>query len=113
VSAAFKEQISQDFLLARLIETEAQLKEAIDLLSSRLHEIAAERSKPPKTLTVDEVAAFLHVEPKTIRHWTGKGKIPFRRANSSIFFLLDELLEWTKPGSIAGPARGPRSGRKP
>lgn len=48
-------------------------------------------------LEVDEAAALLRVKPKTIRDWVSQDKIPFRKANGHVLFLLSELLTWTLP----------------
>jgi excisionase family DNA binding protein len=48
-------------------------------------------------LEVDEAAALLRVEPKTIRAWVSQDRIPYRKANGRVLFLLHELLTWTLP----------------
>jgi excisionase family DNA binding protein len=48
-------------------------------------------------LDVDEVAALLRVESKTIRSWVSANKIPYRKANGKVIFLLSEILLWTLP----------------
>jgi Helix-turn-helix domain len=48
-------------------------------------------------LEVDEAAEMLRVEPRTIRSWVYQDRIPYRRANGKLIFLLSELLEWTLP----------------
>lgn len=48
-------------------------------------------------LDVDEAAALLRVEPKTIRAWVSQDRIPHRKANGKVIFLLAELLLWTLP----------------
>jgi len=91
------ERVEHDFLLSRLIEQQAQLRESIDTLA-RLLESLGKQGLPqsmPKTLTVKEVADLIHVEPGTVRNWMSARKIPFHRANGAVFFLLEELLEWT------------------
>lgn len=49
----------------------------------------------PKFLTVEEVADFLRVSPRSIYDWVSQGVIPFRKAGRRTIFLLDEILEWT------------------
>ena len=48
-------------------------------------------------LEVDEAAELLRVEPKTIRAWVSQEKIPYRKANSHVIFMLAELIQWTLP----------------
>lgn len=50
-------------------------------------------------LDVDEVAALLRVESKTIRSWVSANKIPYRKANGKVIFLLSEVLLWTLPAN--------------
>ena len=48
-------------------------------------------------LEVDEAAELLRVEPKTIRSWVSQERIPYRKANGRVIFMLAELLQWTLP----------------
>jgi excisionase family DNA binding protein len=48
-------------------------------------------------LEVEEAAELLRVEPKTIRAWVSQEKIPYRKANGRVIFMLAELLAWTLP----------------
>ena len=48
-------------------------------------------------LETDEAAELLRVEPKTIRAWVSQEKIPYRKANGRVIFMLAELLQWTIP----------------
>lgn len=48
-------------------------------------------------LDVEEAAALLRVEPKTIRAWVSQERVPHRKANGKVIFLLAELLLWTLP----------------
>jgi excisionase family DNA binding protein len=48
-------------------------------------------------LEVEEVAELLRVEVKTIRAWVSQNRIPYRKANGKVVFLLAELLLWTLP----------------
>jgi excisionase family DNA binding protein len=48
-------------------------------------------------LEVEEAAELLRVKKKTIQEWVSQDKIPFRRANGRVIFLLSELLNWTLP----------------
>ena len=48
-------------------------------------------------LDVDEAALLLRVEPKTIRAWVSQNRIPHRKTNGKVLFLLAELLLWALP----------------
>lgn len=48
-------------------------------------------------LEVEEAAELLRVEPKTIRAWVSQEKVPYRKANGRVIFMLAELLAWTLP----------------
>jgi excisionase family DNA binding protein len=48
-------------------------------------------------LEVEEAAELLRVEPKTIRAWVSQDRIPYRKANGRVIFMLAELLLWTLP----------------
>jgi hypothetical protein len=48
-------------------------------------------------LGVKETALLLRVKEKTIREWVSQDKIPYRKANGKVLFLLIEILEWTLP----------------
>lgn len=43
------------------------------------------------------ITAANRVEVKTIRSWVSAEKIPYRKANGRVLFLLSELLAWTLP----------------
>jgi excisionase family DNA binding protein len=58
-------------------------------------------------LTVEETSSLLRVEVGTIRNWVSQNRIPYRKAGSSILFLLEEILTWTLP-----PARQKATGLK-
>ena len=49
----------------------------------------------PQFLTVEEVAEFLRVSPRSVYDWVYKGTIPHRKAGRRTLFLLDEILQWT------------------
>jgi excisionase family DNA binding protein len=51
----------------------------------------------PKFLEVKEVAILLRVSRRTVYDWVSQGRIPYRKAGDRTIFLLDEILEWTKP----------------
>jgi excisionase family DNA binding protein len=48
-------------------------------------------------LEVEEAAELLRVEVKTIRAWVSQDRIPYRKANGRVIFMLSELLAWTLP----------------
>ena len=48
-------------------------------------------------LDTDQVAALFQVKPKTISAWVSAEKIPYRKANGRLLFLLAEILVWTLP----------------
>jgi excisionase family DNA binding protein len=58
---------------------------------------AGTHPKQPKFLDVKEVAEMLRAKPRTIYDWVSQGRIPYRKAGDRTIFLLDEILEWTKP----------------
>jgi len=97
-TATAKQEIRLDFLIAQLIERDAALRDALESLKDALLTLANVR-QVPVTLTGRDVAAMLHVKPGTVANWVSRGKIPFRRANGAVFFVLDELMNWTKPES--------------
>ena len=49
----------------------------------------------PQFLTVEEVAEFLRVSPRSVYDWVYKCIIPHRKAGRRTLFLLNEILEWT------------------
>lgn len=50
----------------------------------------------PKFLTVEEVAEFLRVFPRSVYDWVSQGEVLFHKAGRRTIFLLDEILEWTR-----------------
>lgn len=78
---------------------------SIERIAVEVAGILARRISPKDTvkllqivfLDVDEVAALLRVESKTIRSWVSANKIPYRKANGKVIFLLSEVLLWTLP----------------
>lgn len=72
-----------------------------DLLSS---EVLAMSTSPvntnqvsPKFLNVKELAELLRIKPRTVYEMVSQGRIPYRKAGDRTIFLLDEILEWTRP----------------
>jgi excisionase family DNA binding protein len=49
----------------------------------------------PEFLTVEEVASWLRVSPRSIYDWVSQGVIPHRKAGRRTIFLVNEILEWT------------------
>lgn len=50
----------------------------------------------PQFLTVAQVAAMLHLRPKTIYNMVSQRRIPFRRAGHQLLFDTREIDAWTK-----------------
>jgi Helix-turn-helix domain len=57
-------------------------------------------------LEVEEAAALLRVEVKTIRAWVSQDRTPYRKANGRVIFLLAELLACTLPENDKYTRRG-------
>ena len=53
----------------------------------------------PQYLTVGQVAAMLHLRPKTIYNMVSQRRIPFRRAGHQLLFDPREIDAWTKSGA--------------
>jgi excisionase family DNA binding protein len=53
--------------------------------------------KHPRFLDVKELAELLRLKTRTIYDMVSQGRIPYRKAGDRTIFLLDEILEWTKP----------------
>jgi len=53
--------------------------------------------KRPRFLDVKELAELLRIKTRTIYDMVSQGRIPYRKAGDRTIFLLDEILEWTKP----------------
>jgi excisionase family DNA binding protein len=67
-------------------------------MSTRL-EVMNEDKKRPKFLNVKELSEMLRLKTRTIYDMVSQGRIPYRKAGDRTIFLLDEILEWTKPHS--------------
>ena len=52
-----------------------------------------------KFLNVKELAELLRIKPRTIYEMVSQGRIPYRKAGDRTIFLLDEILEWTRPNT--------------
>jgi excisionase family DNA binding protein len=53
----------------------------------------------PKFLNVKEVAELLRIKTRTVYEMVSQGRIPYRKAGDRTIFLLDEVLEWTRPNA--------------
>ena len=51
----------------------------------------------PLFLDVKEVAELLRIQRRTVYEMVSQGRIPYRKAGDRTIFLLDEILEWTRP----------------
>jgi excisionase family DNA binding protein len=51
----------------------------------------------PKFLDVKELAEMRRLKTRTIYDMVSEGRIPYRKAGDRTIFLLDEILDWTKP----------------
>ena len=51
----------------------------------------------PRFLDVKELAEMLRLKTRTIYDMVNEGRIPYRKAGDRTIFLLDEILDWTKP----------------
>ncbi len=65
-------------------------------MSTRL-EVMNEDKKRPKFLNVKELSEMLRLKTRTIYDMVSQRRIPYRKAGDRTIFLLDEILEWTKP----------------
>jgi excisionase family DNA binding protein len=51
----------------------------------------------PKFLNVKEVADLLRIKTRTVYEMVSQRRIPYRKVGDRTIFLLDEILEWTRP----------------
>lgn len=51
----------------------------------------------PMFLDVKELAEMLRLKTRTVYDMVSQRRIPYRKAGDRTIFLLDEILEWTKP----------------
>jgi excisionase family DNA binding protein len=51
----------------------------------------------PRFLNVKELSELLRIKTRTIYEMVSQGRIPYRKAGDRTIFLLDEILEWTRP----------------
>lgn len=60
---------------------------------------AGTNNSPPRFLDVKELAELLKIKTRTIYEMVSQGRIPYRKAGDRTIFLLDEILEWTRPNA--------------
>jgi len=60
--------------------------------------------------TVDDVAAFLRVAPKTIRHWQTTCRLPFLKVGGTVRFLPEEVRKWATNHDQDKPIQAARNG---
>ncbi|MCA1576350.1 MAG: helix-turn-helix domain-containing protein [Acidobacteria bacterium] len=53
----------------------------------------------PNFLNVKEVAELLRIKTRTVYEMVSQGRIPYRKAGDRTIFLLDEIMEWTRPNA--------------
>ena len=58
---------------------------------------ASTNEERPKFLNVKELAELLRIKTRTVYEMVSQGRIPYRKAGDRTIFLLDEILEWTRP----------------
>lgn len=61
--------------------------------------------KADRLLTVDEVAAWLQVKPRTIYQWVHEGYIPVIKLGSLVRFDQASILAWVKKRETPGRTR--------
>lgn len=55
-----------------------------------------------RLLTVDEVAGWLQVKPRTIYQWVHEGYIPVIKLGSLVRFSQGSLTDWIRKRETAG-----------
>jgi excisionase family DNA binding protein len=53
----------------------------------------------PKFLNVKELAELLRIKTRTVYEMVSQRRIPYRKVGDRTIFLLDEILEWTRPNA--------------
>ncbi len=69
-------------------------------MSTRIEQTNDDRAvglNRPRFLNVKELSEMLRLKTRTIYDMVSQGRIPYRKAGDRTIFLLDEILEWTKP----------------
>ena len=67
----------------------------------------------PQFLNVKEIAELLRIKTRTVYEMVSQGRIPYRKAGDRTIFLLDEILEWTRPNAKRYHAAIPQTGCDP
>jgi excisionase family DNA binding protein len=60
-----------------------------------------------RLLTVDEVATWLQVKPRTIYQWVHEGYIPVLKLGSLVRFDQASILAWLKKREAPGRSKRP------
>ena len=60
---------------------------------------ASTNATRPKFLNVKELAELFRIKTRTVYEMVSQGRIPYRKAGDRTIFLLDEILEWTRPNA--------------
>ena len=60
---------------------------------------ASDNELGPEFLNVKELAELLRIKTRTVYEMVSQGRIPYRKAGDRTIFLLDEILEWTRPNA--------------
>ena len=55
-----------------------------------------------RLLTVDDLAAWLQVKPRTVYQWVHEGYIPVIKLGALVRFDRASILEWVKKRETAG-----------
>lgn len=64
----------------------------------------------PELMTARQVAGYLGFEEKTIRNWTSKGTIPYKKVGGSPRYLKSEIDDALKRG-VLGSKKSMESGK--
>ena len=103
------------YLMARLIEMEANLNETLAGLNVAIEQLCkiVTPNTLPRMLTVPQVAALYQVAERTVNGWVHEGRVPFHRPGGAVRFKLDELLAWsgtddTRSTNVVALARSKR-----
>jgi len=62
----------------------------------------------PPVLTVDEVAAFLRLNRKTVYEAIHRGEIPARRIGNALRIGRDQVIDWLRQGRVPRTSRRKR-----
>jgi len=72
-----------------------------------------EGNKVEPLWTEEEVAAYLRVQPSTVRTWVKSGKIPFVKAGSLNRFRRSEIEDWVESGRLPAEEPEPAAASEP